>query len=139
MTIEIYTCGKTLGKSGSGFAVILRSISNIWKRSFAYGKMSANQAEIEAVKFGLLSVSKSYTNEQIQLFTKNKYIKDMLEKEKGIYKMVPKANLESINLMRTLFDNFKNITLESDGQLCEECSELCATAIKEGIEINDKR
>lgn len=139
MTIEIYTCGKTLGKDGSGFAVILRSISNIWKRSMAYGKMSANQAEIEAIKFGFLSIAKSYSDADIILYTKNKYVRDMLAKKDGLYKMVPKANLESIKSMRDLYDNFKNIQIESDGELCDVCSELCVAAIKDGIEINDKR
>lgn len=140
--IEIFVDGRTYGKLGSGFSVILRSMSNLWKRSFAYGKMSANQAEVEAVKFGLLSVADFYkNNEEVVLFVKNKYVSDMLEKDSdGCYTKIAKANKEQIDSMRKIFDMFKKIkVMKNDGKLSDECSMLVEKAVKNNEEIDERK
>jgi len=139
--IDIHVDGRTYGKLGSGFAVILRSTSNIWKRSISYGNLSANQAEIRAATFGMLSVTDAYKNEETKLMIKNKYVRDMLEKDKdGCYLKVAKANADIITELRNMFDTFKNISVhKSEGDIAEECAKLVEDAVKNNEEINEKK
>lgn len=132
--ITIHTCGKTFGKNGSGFSVILRSKASEWKRSFAYGNYSANQAEMLAVKFALLSVADSYKNTPITINSRNRYLRDMLEKDdEGYYTKVPKANKEILDQIRELIDTKKDITVVGDeDELSKECAKLTERAVKDG-------
>lgn len=139
--IDIHVDGRTYGNNGSGFAVILRSTSNIWKRAISHGNLSANQVELEAVKFALLSIATPYQGEEIKLHVRNKYVRDMLEKDNsGLYVKVAKANKEQIDGMREVFDKMTNITvMKSEGEIADECAELVAKAVKDSEEINEKQ
>lgn len=139
--ITIYTCGKNFGKYGSGFSIILRSKTNEWKRSFSYGNYSANQSEMLAIKFSLLSISDSYKNTQITINSHNKYVRDMLEKdEDGYYIKVPRVNKEILKEIRNLVDQQKQIKIiNENNDLSKECAILTEKAVKKGELINIKK
>lgn len=139
--ITLYTCGKNYSKFGSGFAVILRHKTGEWKRSFAYGNYSANQAEMLAIKFALLSISKSYSDAPIVINSGNKYVRDMLEKdEDGYYVKVPKANKELLEEIRELIDNAKEILIISDkNDIYEECVKMAEKTIKSGKQVDIRK
>jgi hypothetical protein len=135
--LELHVEGKTYGKSGSGFAVIMRSKHNEWKRSFAYGNYSANQAELLAVKFALLSVVDP--NIKVKIFAKNKYVRDMLERdENGHYVKRVSANKEFIDDVRSLIEN-KNIEIvKSEGDTAAEITKMVQDAVKEGVLVDSR-
>lgn len=139
--ITIHVNGKNCGKLGSGFSVILRSKTSEWKRSFAYGNYSANQSEMLAVKFALLSVADSYKNVPIVINSRNKYVRDMLEKdEDGYYTKVPKANKELLEEIRELVDSkAKVVVIGNKDELSDECAKMAESAVKNGELVNIKK
>ena len=129
--IEIYADGKTFGKSGSGFAVVLLSKTNEWKRSFAYGNYTTNVACLLAIKFGLLSIAKPFSHLPVKIFTKNQYVANIFERdENGYYCMVPKANKELVEEIKILMTDNTQVIKDSNDRL-EECSELVTSAVKD--------
>jgi ribonuclease HI len=128
--IEIYTYGRNFGQSGSVIGIILISKSNLWKRTLAYGKYSTNQADLVAVKFGLSSLSVSSCKLNIKVFTKNKYVIDMIEKDSnGFYFRVPKSYEETIGEVRSFVDFLKTeFILDSKSNNMLECKRLVENA-----------
>ena len=138
--IELYIEGKTFGKSGSGFAVVMRSKHNEWKRSFAYGNYSANQSELLAAKFALLSVSNSFSDAPIKLFAKNKYVRDMLERDdNGHYTKRVSANKEFVDGVRDLISNKSVEIIKSEGNITTEVSKMVEDAVKNDILVDSRK
>lgn len=137
--LEIYIDGGTFGKQGSGFAVILLSLNNIWKRSFATGNYTANLANLQAAKFGLLSIAKG-CSQPVSMFIKNKYVRDMLEKDDdGFFKRAPSANKEIIDEIRTMVDELKATVDVCDNEYSKECKELVTNAVKNNEPIDYRK
>ena len=137
-TINIYVDGKTYGNKGSGFAVILESKYNMWKRSFSCGKYTANYQTLQAIKFGLLSIANMYKNIPVKIYTKNQYVIDMLElDDKGYYKKVPNKNVELIEEVRNLCKG-SSIIKDSDDRI-QECSMMIEEAVKNNKLIDERK
>lgn len=136
--IEIYVDGKTYGKMGSGFAIILLSKANEWKRSFAYGNYTSNFAELLAVKFGLLSVADPHKNKPIKLFVKSPYVRSMLERDKNGFIKIPNKNKELISEIRSMINDNVEV-LKSDGPRSKLCSELVQNAVKNNKLIDERK
>jgi ribonuclease HI len=128
--IKIYVDGKTYNKLGSGFAVIMKSMNNVWKRSFAYGKYSANHAEMLAIRFSLLSIAEFAKNYEIDLYIKGKYMRDMLEKENGSYTRIARVNQDLMDEIRSFYDSMNITIYKSEGEDAEECAALIENAVK---------
>lgn len=137
--LEIYADGVT-NKNGSGFGVILLSLNKIWKRAFPTGGSSANASTLNALKFGLLSISESYKDFKIKIYLKNKYTRDILAKDDdGFYKMNPKVNKEIIEDIRALLNNKEYEILNGkDVKMSEECKKIIEKSINDNETI-DKR
>lgn len=137
--LEIYAEGITK-KDGSGFGVILLSLNKVWKRAFPTGDSSANKSVLNALKFGLLSISESYKKYPIKIFLKNKYARDILAKDDdGFYKIYPKVNEDLVKDIRTLLEN-KNYEVLSgkDNDRSNECKSLIEESIKNNSVIDHR-
>ena len=139
--IEIYVDGRNFGKKfGTAFAVILHSGQYMWQRSFDCGDITANEASLRAVEFGLKSIKAGQRNNNIILVTGNKYVFSMLEKEdSGHWKKNAKANVELIDRIRdTLTSQFSNITIEesSDNDLVGKVKDLSSMVAKDRKAVN---
>ncbi len=55
--IEIWIDGRTLGKAGAGFSVVMRHVRREWSRSVNCGKISTNQAEFKALEYAFLTLA----------------------------------------------------------------------------------
>lgn len=138
--IELHIEGKTYGKAGSGFAVILKSKTSEWKRSFAYGNYSANQAELLAAKFAILSISRSFADLPIKLFAKNKYVREMLERDENRhYIKRVSANKEFVQGVRDLIEDKEIEILKSEGDTAKEVSSMVEAAVKDDSPIDERK
>lgn len=130
--IEIYADGATY-KQGTGFGVILLSLNHKWQRSFSIGECSANQAVLQAIKFGLLSIADCYKEYPTKLFIRSKYAKDMLDKDgDGYYKANPRTNENLIKEIRTIIEG-RNLEIidGKDQKDSQTCKKLIETAVKD--------
>lgn len=138
--IEIYADSAISRDQGAGFAVILVSLNHRWERSFSIGGCTANQAALQATKFGLLSIAECYKNHPVKLFVKSKYVRDMLAKDSdGYFKMNPSVNKDIIDEIRTLIDD-RNVEV-SDGKGNKDsdaCKKLVGNAVK-GIPVDNRK
>ena len=140
-SIEIFVDGRNFGKKyGTAFAVVLRSGQHVWERSFDCGDITANEAALRAVEFGLKSIKIEHRNKDIILVTNNKYVSTMLEKEdSGHWKKNAKVNAELINRIReTLDKQFSNIKIEdtSDNEMASRVKDLSSMVAKDRKAVN---
>lgn len=138
--LEAYVEGKTYGQDGSGFAVILLSKTNEWRRSFAYGNFNSNLAELHATHFALLSIAHCFrTDKEIILNIKSQYVRTMLERdENGYFTKIPKKNKELIEKIRSMLTDNVSI-VKSKGERSEICSEMVENAVKNNSPIDIRR
>ncbi len=138
--IAVYVDGRSVVNRGSGFAVILISTNSRWERSLSYGMFTVNAADLLAVKFSILSVAKPFSKLPLKIHTKNQYVVDMMAKEGDIYTMLPKANLELVDEVRTLIAN-RNVEfiVNSDDQNTKKCHDLVMAAIKDNQLTNYRK
>jgi ribonuclease HI len=136
--IQTYVDGKTFGKNGSGFAVILISKTNKWKRSFAYGNFTGNHVSLLAVKFAILSVAEFYRKNKIDIFIKNKYVRDMFEKDdNGNWSKLPRKNEDLITEIRNLMTSNINLQKPDDNdENISECTKLVEDAVKNDLQVD---
>ena len=137
--IDVYIDGRSYTGNGSGFAVILISRKNKWLRSFAYGKLSVNQADLAALKFALLSIN-SNIKYDISIFTKNDYIVNIFKKVDGKYTQIPSSNTDIIDEIKKIIE-FKNTTVVKmmTGDLTDMCKNMAVDAIKIGKLIDIRK
>lgn len=138
--IAIYVDGRNVPNKGSGFAVILISTSNRWERSLAYGMHTVNASDMLAVKFGLLSIATPFKKVPVKVYTKNQYVADMMKKENGIYSLVPKANVDLVEEVRSLIENkYVEFIVNHNDDWCKKCHGLSIAAIKDNDLVNFKK
>lgn len=138
--IALYVDGRNFANKGSGFAVILISTNSRWERSLAYGMFTVNVADLLAVKFGILSIAKPFSKLPLKIYTKNQYVVDMMAKDGDVYTMLPKANLELVDEVRTLIAN-RNVEfiVNSDNADSKKCHALAILAIKDNQLTNNRK
>ncbi len=138
--IAIYVDGRNVVNRGSGFAVILISTNSRWERSLAYGMFTVNVADLLAVKFGILSVAKPFSKLPLKIYTKNQYVVDMMAKDGDSYTMLPKANTELVDEVRTLVAN-RNVEfiVNSSDTDSKKCHAMAILAIKENQLIDNRK
>jgi len=135
--LEVYADGRNIAKKGSGFSVILLSMNNKWLRSLSFGNYSVNQIDMLAVKFGLLSIADSHSNLPVKIFSKNKYVRDMLERDNdGHYKKIARANKHLVEDLRSLIQDKEIELLPMEDTKGKICKKLAEEAIKDDKEVN---
>jgi ribonuclease HI len=143
MTINVYTDGRAYKNEGSGFAVIMKSDKRVWKRSFAYGNDTVNIADLNAVKFALLSVAQPFWNkEDITIHTKSRYVASIMEMDKdGFYLKLVEANAGLVNEIRELSKERGALVvkLDSDSEEAKEVKQITVNAIKNGHAIDSRQ
>lgn len=139
MTIEIYVDGRAYKNEGSGFAVIMKSDKRVWKRSFAYGNDPVNVADLNSIKFALLSVAQPFWGSDITVKTKSRYVASMMETDDdGYYLKLAEANSVLINEIRELAKERGASIIKSDPDSSDarEVKQITINAIKNCVPID---
>jgi hypothetical protein len=129
---------------GSGFAVILAAEKKTWKRSFAYGNDPVNIADLNAVKFALLSIARPFwaaSDNKLVIHTKSRYVASMMEKDDdGFYMKLAEANADLINEIRDLAEERGASIVKSDPdtEMSAEVKNLVVDAVKNGVVVDNR-
>jgi hypothetical protein len=122
MTIEAFVMSKNFPKFGVGFAIMLKSEKHEWIRAVkCKKKITANQAELQAVKYVGLSIKEGMP--KVKIITKNKYISFMFETVDGAWK----KSVDTIELNREIVVGARSSLSELNGfvvELQEEAKEF---------------
>lgn len=109
--IEIWIDGRSLGKAGSGFSVIMHHARYEWLRSIDCGKISSNQAEFKALEYALKSIKPNFEDNEIIIRTTGRYANMMLERNISGWVKVSKTNIILVEEIRKQFLRFSNIKI----------------------------
>lgn len=112
--IEIWIDGRSLGKAGAGFTVIMRHARHEWRRSIDCQKISSNQAELKAFEFALKSIKPDFEDSEVIMRTTGRYAKMMLERNVSGWTKVPKTNTQLVEEVRKQILRFSNIMISTD-------------------------
>jgi ribonuclease HI len=142
--IEAFVMSKNFPKFGVGFAVMLKSDKHEWVRAVkCKKKITANQAELQAVQYVGLSIKDDIP--KVKIITKNKYISFMFEMVDGTWKKSAdtiELNREIIVGVRSSLTSLKGFTVELQEGAVEEfdvLSKILANTIKTGDEYFAKQ
>lgn len=135
--VEAFVMSKNFPKHGVGFVIMLKSEKYEWVRAIkCKNKITANQAELCAVRYVAQSVKDGY---KIRVITKNKYVSFMFDMVDGVWK----KSVDTIELNREIIVGVRSslsqlagfvIELREDAEEFGGLSKILADTIKSGDE-----